>query len=144
MADNTLETHVLDILKKIGCSIDEKEVEAVHRLSSQVSPKKVIIKLSKRKDVIKVLNKKKELKDKDLTDLGIENTIYINESLCREYKLLWNKCKSLKSDKDIHSFWVSYGTLKIRTNSDSKPSNIGHISDLRKLFPSSKALADYT
>ena len=109
-----------------------------------MSPKKVIIKLSKRKDAIKILNKKKELKDKDLTDLGIENSVYINESLCREYKFLWNKCKSLKFDKDIHSFWVSFGTLKIRINSDSKPSSISHISDLKKLFPSSKALADYT
>ena len=78
--DDVLEEKVLEVFGKIGVFIDKSNVEACHRLKSKIKPNKTIIKLSRRKDVSEILTNKKKLKDKDLTDIGIEDQVYINES----------------------------------------------------------------
>ena len=40
--------------------------------------------------------------------------VFINESLCGYYKLLWSKYKELFLEKKIVSFWVTNGTVKIK------------------------------
>ena len=40
--------------------------------------------------------------------------VFINESLCSYYKLLWLKCKKLLLEKKIASFWITNGTVKIK------------------------------
>ena len=127
---------MLEVFGKIGVFIDKSNVEACHRLKSKIKPNKTIIKLSRRKDVSKILTNYKNLKDLDLTDIGLENEVYINESLCKAYRNIWSKCKSLWKNKYLHAFWVSFGgMLKVRMKEDSKPIRIGHIEDLIKLFP---------
>ena len=84
---------MLKVLKEIGVNIDSKDVEDWHWIKTQ-GPKKVIIKFSERKDTNKVCTKKKKLKGKNLTSLGINKQIYINGSLCTYYKELWAKCKN--------------------------------------------------
>ena len=78
----------------------------------------------------------------DLTSIGINNPVYINDSLCMYYKMLWRKCKSLRTNKLIHSFWVTNGSIRLRTAENGRTNVITHLSDLEKLFPGNELLSD--
>ena len=95
---------------------------------------------SKRKDRIR--HCKKNLKGMDLTSLGISSPVFINDSLCQYYKMLWRKCKKLLTNKFIDSFWVSNGSIRLRVENKNRPCVITHISDLEVLFPGNDILRD--
>ena len=59
---------------------------------------------------------KKKLKNIDHRKIGLSSgtKVFINESLCGYYKLLWSKCKKLFLETKIASFWVTNGTVKIK------------------------------
>ena len=64
VADNGLESEVLEILKEIDVPIDPTLVEDCHCLLSKGSPKKkVIIRLNRRKDICRILLNKTKLKN---------------------------------------------------------------------------------
>ena len=57
---------------------------------------------------------KKDLSKLNLTNIDEDNTkIFINQSLCPYYKLLWSKSKPLHAMKQIHSYDISNGTVKV-------------------------------
>ena len=96
IADNALKETVLDLFSKCNAPVDPSNVEDCHRLkSTNNATQKVITKLSKRKDLYRVLKAKSSLKNVDLNVTGIPpgTTIFVNQSLCRYYKFLWSKCK---------------------------------------------------
>ena len=103
---NNLEETVLKIFNETGITVNSRDVEACHRLNQKTNPKKVIIKLSKRKDVARVMKNKKKLKSMKPQNIGLPSgcKIYINESLCKYYKYLWWKCKLLQTRGSIQSF----------------------------------------
>ena len=51
--------------------------------------------MSRRKDADKIRRAKKKLKGLNLSSIGIDSAVYINDNLCRYYKNLWAKCKKL-------------------------------------------------
>ena len=59
-------------------------------------------------------NKKKlkNIDDKKI-ELSSGTKVFINESLCAYYILLWSKCKTLFLEKKIALFCVTNGTVKI-------------------------------
>ena len=59
-----LEKTVLNVFDKIDAPVDSQNIEACHRLKSDDNGRsnKVIVKLSKQKDMVRVINKKKSLK----------------------------------------------------------------------------------
>ena len=61
VADKDLESKVLEILEEIDVPIDPTLVEDCHRLPSKGSPKTVIIKLNRHKDIRRILLKKNKL-----------------------------------------------------------------------------------
>ena len=65
--------------------------------------KEFIVKFPKRKDANRIRKIKKNLKGIDLSSFGIRSTLYINDSLCKYYKMLWQKCKKLCVNKFIHT-----------------------------------------
>lgn len=71
--------------------------------SGKVDPKKVIIKLSKQRDVNRILKTKYSMKKVCPTDTEIPS-IYVNQNLYRYYKLLWLKCKTLSKINVMISF----------------------------------------
>ena len=89
-----LEGKVCSVFNRIGVPGNPDDTEACHRLYND---KKTIVKFSRRKLCQQVLREKKELKNVDPSELDFpEGTdIFINESLCSYYKMLWNKCKKL-------------------------------------------------
>ena len=94
------------------------------------------------KDATKIRSTKRKLKDMDLTYIGINNPVYINGSLCTYYKMLWRKCKSLRTNKLIHSFWVTNRSIKLRTVENGRTYVVTHLSDLEDLFPGNELLSD--
>ena len=105
-----LKRTVLNIFGKIDAPINLQNIEICRRLKSDDNGRsnKVIVKFSKRKDMVRVMNKKKSLKNADLDSTGLPSStlLFINPSLCSYYKYLWSKCKALWSGKLISSFWV--------------------------------------
>ena len=83
---------------------------------TETRTKKVVIKLSKRKDVFSILQRKKKLKSVDITNMYLTqgSLVFINQSVCSYYKHLWSLCKSLHSKKMIHSFWVSIDNVSLK------------------------------
>ena len=92
--DNDLEGKVLNLLENIDVEGHPDHIEACHWLKS-AGPKKIIIKLSRRKDEDKNRRAKKKLKGLDLSSIDINSVVFINNSLCRYYKNLWAKCKNV-------------------------------------------------
>ena len=92
-----LEGKVCTVFNRIGVAVKPDDIEACHRLHND---KKTIAKFSKRKVWQQVLRVKKQLKNIDPSEFDFpENTvIFINESLCSYYKMLWDKCKELYSN----------------------------------------------
>ena len=135
ISNNNLEETVLKIFNETGVTVNSRDVEAYHRQNQKVNPKKVIIKLSKRKDVARVMNNKKKLKSMKPQNIGLPSgcKVYINESLCKYYKYLWWKCKLLQTRGSIQSFWVTNGSIRIRHQNDEVTS-VTHIEDLERHF----------
>ena len=77
---------------------------------------RAIVKFSKRKDCKQVLSVKNDLKNINMTDLGVEEngSIYINQSLCPYYKMLWSWSKKLHNKGGVYCSIVSGGTIKIK------------------------------
>ena len=125
--------------------VDPQNIEACHRLKSDDNgpSNKVIVKFSKRKDMVRVMNKKKYFKNANLDDTGLppSTSLFINPSLCSYYKYLWSKCKALWSGKLLSSFWVSNSSLQIKLGDDTVKS-VTHKDDLKALFPGTPILMD--
>ena len=105
-------------------------------------PKKVIIKFDRRKDANLIRKIKNKLKGMNLCSAGINNPVFINNSLCSYYKMLWQMCKDLSSSKYIHVFWVSNGTLKLKLTTSGLVYAITDCQDLDELFPKNEPLGD--
>ena len=136
-----LEDTALNIFRKLDVEIDSSNIEYCHWLPSK-GPKRAIIKFSKRKDANRIRHCKKNLKGMDLTSLGISSPVFINDSLCQYYKMLWRKCKRLLTNKLIDSFWVSNGSIRLRVENEDRWCVITHISDLEDLLPGNDILRD--
>ena len=72
-----------------------------------------------------------------MNDFGYEekNKIFINESLCPYYRVLWAKCKRLHQLQHIFTFYISNGSIKIKINENDKAIAITHTADFDKYFP---------
>ena len=70
----------------------------------------------------------------NLSSLGINSTVYINDSLCTYYKMLWDKCIKLSWNKYIHSFWVANDKIKLKTVENGRVYSVTHRNNLVDLF----------
>ena len=104
--DDGLEDCVTKIFNECNTSVDPANIEPYHRLKSKARPKKVIIKLSKRKDVFNILQCKKKLKSVDITKVGLPqgSLVFTNQSLCSYYKYLWFLYKKAASEETATLF----------------------------------------
>ena len=71
-----------------------KSVFAHFNISQNQLPKRVIVEFSKRKDANRIRKVKKNLKGMDVSSIGIRSPVYINDSLCKYYKMLWQNVKN--------------------------------------------------
>ena len=134
---SAFEDTVLKLFWKVNVKTDPSNVEDCHRLKSRNNaPQKVIIKLSKRKDVHRILKAKSSFKNAYVTENGIPpNTpIFLNQSLCSYDKFLWSKCKKIWLNRVIELFWVPNRSCRMRLV-DNSVKIITHIEDIKSLFP---------
>ena len=98
---------------------------------------RVKIKFSRRKDCKQVLQAKKDLKDLNTDDLDLPRgtKIFVNQSLCPYYRMLWSKSKRLRSMGMINSFFISGETAKVKIAENSSPLAITHLNDFTVHFP---------
>ena len=82
--DNQLETKVLSIFEKIGCTIDPDFIDDCHRLDKNND--RVMINFSRRKDC-KECFKSKKTDDLDDLDLPRGTKMFVNQSLCPYYRI---------------------------------------------------------
>ena len=61
-SNNNLEQTLLKIIKETGVTVNSRDAEACHCLNQQKKKKKFVIKLSKRNNVARVMDNKKEVK----------------------------------------------------------------------------------
>ena len=106
VGDNLLETKAFSIFEKVSCTIDPGFIDDCHRLGKNSD--RVIIKFSGRKDCKQVIQAKKELKDLNTDDLDLPRgtKIFVNQSLCPDYRMLRSKSKRLRSMGMINSFFL--------------------------------------
>ena len=97
--------------------INDRGIESYHRIGNQGH---AIVKFSHRKDYQQLRKVKKDLSKLNLT---------------KYYKTLWSKIKRLHAMKQIHSYYVSNGTVKVKLEENSQPISITHASDFDKHFP---------
>ena len=84
-----LEGTVLGIFEKLDMMVAPSNGEDCHCKKSSKGTKKVIVELSRHKGVYKNTFTKKGLKGMNLSSLGINSTVYIKDSSCTYYKMLW-------------------------------------------------------
>ena len=135
MDDNQLETKVLSIFEKVGCTIVPGFIMTTIVLARIMT--RVIIKFSRRKSCKQVLQVKKDLKDLSMDDLDLTKgrKNFVNQSLCSYYRILWSKSKQLHSMGIIISFFISEGTVKVKITENSRPLAITQLSDFTVNFP---------
>ena len=78
---------------------------------------------------------KKDIQKITATDLGFPNTIiklYLNESLCPYYPIIWSKSKALFSMGKTHSYFISNGSVIIRLQEKGTSILITHTADFEK------------
>ena len=75
-----------------------------------------------------------KLKTTNLKSIGINTSVYINDSLRFYYKKLWSKYKKIWTSKFIFGYWVSNCSVKIKISECFPVKVICHIVDLEKLF----------
>ena len=109
-------------------------MDGCHRLGKDND--RVIVKFTRRKDCKQVFQVKKDLKDLTVDDLDLPRgtKIFVNQSLCPYYCILWSETKRLLSMDKINSFFISGGTVKIKIAENSKPLAITHLDDLANNF----------
>lgn len=92
MKNKALVGTVHDIFEKLDMMVDPSNVKNIHWIKSSKDPEKVIMKLSRGKNANKISLLKKGLKGINLRLLGINSTVFINDSLCN-YCII--KCKEV-------------------------------------------------
>ena len=140
--DSQLEDKVREVFYKIDSAVKSKNIEACHWIKTKYGGRRVIIKLSKRKDADRIRQNKKKLKSTDFSSLNIQGPVYINNSLCSYYKSLRSKCKSLRDGNFIHSFQVTNGSICVKVTESSQLQKASHIFYLEDLFPGNHCFAD--
>ena len=134
-----LEIAVIEICNKINVGVNRYDIDTVHRLPSERSPKPTIVRFSTRKVVRDLHDNKKLLKD--LNDLNLEipglnanSKIFIRASQSPYVKNLAYNCRQLKrSNKIAQVITGKDGRLTIKTL-DGDFLKIGHEHDLTSII----------
>ena len=109
-----------------GC---DRDIQACHRLKEKVQ---TIVKFTNRKDCLRILRVKRQLKDLDPSAVNLpEGTkIFINGSLCTYYRGTWNKCKKLRDKQKVYQHYTINGLIHLRIEESGQAKTITQMVDL--------------
>ena len=131
---NELEEKVVELFKFAGVDVTPRSFHAVHRLKNRAV---VIAKCTNRRDAIAILRAKKKLRESDpetRKKLGVTGKVFVNESLCPEYKRLFGICNSLYKSKKIAASYTINGSIRCIEKEGGEWKAIEHINDLNTIF----------
>ena len=142
--NDVFEECISKMFNECDTPVNPANIEACHNLKSKAKSKKFIIKLSKRKDVFRFLQRKKKLKSVHITNVGLPqwSLVFINQSLCSYYKYLLFSCQRLHSQKMMHLFWVTSGNVSLNVLENTPVLLLKHVSDMHKHFDMKVLVAD--
>ena len=135
-----LERAFIHICNKINVMVDQYDVDTVHRLPSDRSPKPTIVRFNSRKVVRDLHENRSKLKDLEELDLDIpglhrDSKIFIRTSQSPYTKNLAYNCRLLKRSNEIAQVITGKdGRLTIKTL-HGEFVKIGHEQDLKNKFP---------
>ena len=129
--DDKIEEQTVSLLQAIDVDVIADDIQACHRLFKK---DRVIVKFVSRKKALECLYSKSKLKTLDKSEINFptDKAIYINESLCPEYRRLFGKLNELKKQKKVQGVWTFNGSIRLRLNDDSVKT-ILHKNDIEKL-----------
>ena len=120
--DNEVEKKVVDMLNAIKSNDDpeftKEDIHACHKLKNK---KVVICKFVSRRRMRSTINNRKNLKNKDLSPIGIRGRVVIYESMSYHYKNLHWRCSQLKKAGTIKDCWFYNGKYKIIRAGETDP-----------------------
>ena len=124
-----LKTTVASLLSETGVAVESSHLDKCH-LIGEKKKGRVIMELTNRSIRDDILRSRKNLKGVTVAGHG---NIYINESMCPQYKTLDYICRELRSKNVIDSTWFFNGRLWVIEvpNGDKQP--IVHIQNLYDL-----------
>ena len=131
---NALEEKVVEAFGHAGVNVTKRDFHAVHRLRNKAV---VIAKCVNRRDATAILRSKKKLREVDdagKAKLGVKGKVYVNESLCPEYRRLYGICTALYRKKMLTTAFTINGTIKVCVNENDDKKCIEHMKDLFELF----------
>ena len=129
-----LEEKAVEVFKHAGVEVTKLDFHAIHCLKNQAV---IIAKCINRQDTMAILRAKKTLREVDdaaKTKLRVKGKIFINESLCPEYRRLFGICNGLYKAKKLTSSYTINGAIKVVIEEQGETKIIGHINDLYYLF----------
>ena len=93
-----------------------------------------IVKFTNRKDCLRTLRVKRQLKglDPSAVDLSEGTKIFINESLCPYYRGIRNK---LRDKWKVYQYYTINGLIRLRIEKSGQAKTISYMVDLQSLFP---------
>ena len=138
-----------EIVRKIGDLIDvdisEDDISVSHRLptkkngasSKQTYDPTIIVKFVRRDVRDELYKARKTLRDFNTKDLSFERheprNIYVNESLTRKNREIFNKCLQKKKELQYKYIWTNYGKVLLRKDAHSPAIVVTSEKDLNKL-----------
>ena len=142
ISNDNLEKTTIKTFDNLDVAKDPSNIEDCHWLKSNGS-KEVIIKFARRKDANLIRKNKNKLKGINLCSIGINNPVFINDSFCSYYKIIWQKKpKKIGLVNMFMFFWVSNSTLRLKLTASGHVRVITHCQALDKLFPKNEILRD--
>ena len=117
---------VCQIVQSLDCNVNKEDLDSCHWLKDK---EPVIIKFCRRKDGEKVLKAKNNLQKLNITNLDLPegSVIFVSQSLCSYYRLLWSASKELHGKGKIFGWQVSNGSIKTKLLENSRPIYISFI-----------------
>ena len=86
-----------------------------------------------RRDAIALLCAKKKLRETDADakkKLGVTGKVFINESLCPEYRRLFGICNALYRKKVLATTFTLNGSIRVCVSEGGERTVIGHLNDI--------------
>lgn len=128
---------VVTLANKLGDAlIEEKDIEAVHRVSNMnnKSPKDIIVQFKDRDHRNRMLYRKKgKIYSKDVVGGNCVNQVYINEHLTPYNKQLFWEAKNKSREQNFRFVWIKDGKIFVRRNEKERAYRIRNGDDLGKI-----------
>lgn len=132
---------VKEIADLVDVDLDNDDISTSHRLPSKKDsniPPAIIVKFTKRNIRDEFYQAKNLLRDKSSKDIGMgrhkEHKLFINESLTKYKKDIFNSCLKAKKNLEFMYIWTKYGKTFMRKDKGSRAVAIKSEIDLQRLY----------